>query len=126
MHLFDSNILIYHLNDVLPRESLEHVEAWIAEGAFISVVTRIEVLGYPEQTNAQFRRAAQLVNYFAEVPLEEAVVQRTIDLRQRQRIRLGDAVVAASALEQGAALITRNTADFRWIDELTVINPFEA
>ena len=47
MRVFDSNILIYHLNDVLPPSALASVAAWISEGAMISVMTRTEVLGYP-------------------------------------------------------------------------------
>ena len=40
MRVFDSNILIYHLNDALPPAVLNHVETWITEGAAISVITR--------------------------------------------------------------------------------------
>jgi hypothetical protein len=47
MRVFDSNILIYHLNDALPPPVFTQVESWIAEGAVISVMSRIEVLGYP-------------------------------------------------------------------------------
>lgn len=47
MRAFDSNILIYHLNDALPPSVLNQVESWITAGAVISVMSRIEVLGYP-------------------------------------------------------------------------------
>jgi predicted nucleic acid-binding protein len=53
MHLFDTNILIYRLNDVLPPSASRRAERRAAEGAFVSVVTRIEVLGYPDQTGDQ-------------------------------------------------------------------------
>jgi hypothetical protein len=33
MRVFDSNILIYHLNDALPPSVFTQVESWIAEGA---------------------------------------------------------------------------------------------
>jgi predicted nucleic acid-binding protein len=39
---------------------------------------------------------------------------------------LGDAIMAATALVYGKTLVTRNIDDFRWIAELTLINPFEA
>ena len=81
MRVFDSNILIYHLNDALPPSVFNQVESWITEGAVISVMSRIEVLGYPQST-AQLQQAMQLLAYFEEIPLHESVVQWTITLRQ--------------------------------------------
>ncbi len=70
MRVFDSNILIYHLNDALPPEMSPSVATWISEGAVISVMTRIEVLGYP-QTADQLEQAMHLLSYFDEMPLSE-------------------------------------------------------
>ncbi|HSF32794.1 MAG TPA: type II toxin-antitoxin system VapC family toxin [Candidatus Tectomicrobia bacterium] len=123
MRVFDSNILIYHLNDALPLSVLNQVESWITEGAVISVMSRIEVLGYP-QTVDQLQQAMQLLAYFEEIPLHEAVVQRTITLRQQYRIRLPDALIAATALDLGFPLVTRNTQDFQAINDLIMLNPF--
>lgn len=125
MHLFDSNIIIYHLNDVLPTGAGDRIEYWISEGAFISVITRIEVLGYGELTSEQERQASTMVGYFTELPLGDSVVERTIALRQHHSVRLGDAIIAASALEHDLSLVTRNTGDFEQIKEVRLINPFE-
>jgi predicted nucleic acid-binding protein len=125
MPVFDSNIVIYHLNDALPPAALTRVAAWMAAGATISVITRIEVLGYP-QTAAQLQQATDLLSYLAEMPLSEAIVQRTITLRQQHRIRLPDALIAATALELGEPLVTRNTQDFHAIEGLVLLNPFTA
>jgi predicted nucleic acid-binding protein len=111
MRVFDSNILIYHLNDALPPSVLTQVESWIAEGAVISVMSRIEVLGYP-QTADQLQQAMRLLAYFDEISLHESVVQWTITLRQQYRIRLPDALIAATALDRGFPLVTRNAQDF--------------
>ena len=123
MRLFDSNILIYHLNDAFPSDARRRVEAWIVEGGSLSVITRIEVLGYP-QTSALLRRTARLIALFEEIPLHEAVVRRTIDLRQAHRIRIPDAIIAASALTRGVPLVTRNRRDFQAIEGLKVLDPF--
>jgi predicted nucleic acid-binding protein len=124
MRVFDSNILIYHFNDALPSSALNHVESWITESAVISVMSRIEVLGYP-QTADQLQQAMRLLAYFDEIPLHEPVVQRTITLRQQYRIRLPDALIAATAFYLGFPLVTRNTRDFQTINGLVILNPFE-
>ena len=48
-----------------------------------------------------------------------------IGLRQRRAIRLGDAIIAATALEHDLSLVTRNTDDFEWIDDLSFVNPVD-
>ena len=112
------------LTELVIRKDQASVEAWISEGAMISVMTRIEVLGYP-QTDDQFQQAARLLAYFDEIPLHEPIVQRTITLRQQSRIRLPDALIAATALYLGFPLVSRNTHDFRAIEELIILNPFD-
>jgi predicted nucleic acid-binding protein len=118
-------MLIYHLNDALPASVLSRVESWITEGAVISVVSRVEVLSYPQSAD-QLQLAARLLASFEEIPLDAPIVQRTISLRLQQRIRLPDAFIAATALHLGFPLVTRNTQDFQAISGLVVVNPFEA
>jgi toxin FitB len=44
--------------------------------------------------------------------------------RQQKPMKLGDAIIAATAIEYGLKLVTRNTRDFRHITSLQTINPF--
>lgn len=121
--MFDSNILIYHLNDALPQHVRDQVEHWIVEGASISVITRMEVLGF-RQTAIQLAQASRFVSLFDEVALEDEIVEQTIVLRQQHRIRLPDEIIAATALNRSVPLVTRNRQDFQALSGLTVINSF--
>jgi predicted nucleic acid-binding protein len=38
---------------------------------------------------------------------------------------LGDALVAATALVYDLTLVTRNVADFDWVPNLSLLNPFD-
>lgn len=44
-------------------------------------------------------------------------------LRQRRKMSLGDAIIAATAIEKNLALVTHNVKDFRWIAGLHLIDP---
>ena len=123
MPVFDSNILIYHLNDQLPSGAQATVDEWIRTGSVISTITRIEVLGFSQPESA-IRNAERLLALLAEETLHEAIVQQTILVRRQRRIRLPDAVIAGTALHLSLPVVTRNENDFEGIDGLSVLNPF--
>lgn len=118
--LLDSNILIYAANQSAPEiESL----ATSADSAVASV-TQIEVYGFtglkPEEKvalNILFRRLTVH-------PLDVAVVERAIALRQEKKMGLADAIIAATALVHNLPLVTRNEEDFKHVTGLRVVNPF--
>lgn len=124
--VFDSNILIYHLNGKLGATAEVMLERALEEGAYISVITRIEILGWPGQSEDASRRAKNFLDKFSEQPLTSDITDRCIALRKQRRIKIPDAIVAATALHLGFPLVTRNTDDFKWIDGLELVNPFES
>lgn len=123
--VFDSNILIYHLNEKLDVAVEAFLEQALEEGAHISVITRIEILGWPGQSTDGLERAKVLLDQFSEQALSDEIVERGIALRQERRIKIPDAIVAATAQHLEFPLVTRNTDDFKWIEGLELINPFE-
>ena len=59
------------------------------------------------------------------IEIDKAIIDTTIALRKSRRIKLPDAIIAATAIVYGRGLITRNTADFNNIKGLTVVNPWD-
>ncbi len=43
-----------------------------------------------------------------------------------KKIKLPDAIIAATALHYDLTLLSRNEKDFNWVDGLTLENPWEA
>lgn len=122
--LADSNILIYVVDpdDTVCKDFLKgkHIR--------ISTITRIEVLGYPgfkSLSNERQEEMHKILSFVAEIPLSEEIVLRAIELRQQRRMSVADAVVAATALVHKLDLATRNTADFKHIDTLRLVNPYD-
>ncbi len=64
-----------------------------------------------------------LLAQFSEAPLDDAVIERTIEIRKSIRIKIPDALVAATALIYEATLVTRNTGDFKNIPGVSVLDP---
>ncbi len=123
-YLFDSNILIYHLNGKLNQRGGDLVTEGLAGVGAYSVITRIELRGF-NQTTAEESQARLLLSRFQEFPLTTAIVEQTIQIRKAHRIKLPDAAISATAIVHQLTMITRNTSDFSAIVGLNSINPFD-
>ena len=119
--LLDSNVIIYAAK--LEHEALRHL---IVEHApAVSAVSYVEVLGYHRLTEQERRHFESFFAAAHMLNIESTVLEQAIRLRQQRKMTLGDALVAGTALAHGLTLITRNTQDFRWIDALHLLDPFE-
>lgn len=120
--LLDTNIIIYAC-----KPDGEWLSKWTDDpDAAIASVSRVEALGFHRisvEEDAAIRRViATSVGY----PLDDEIIERAIALRQGKRMGLADALIAATALEFGLPLVTRNKDDFKHIEGLQIINPFDA
>jgi hypothetical protein len=52
------------------------------------------------------------------------VERKAIEIKQKNKIALPDAIIAATALLNSFVLITRNEKDFEGIEDLIIYNPF--
>ena len=120
--LFDSNVFIYHLNGVLGRYGTSLLKQGIIAGGKYSVVSRIEVLGYKQPIEA-LEKANRLLSVLQQIELNPGIVETTIALRQQRKIKIPDAIIAATALQLSLPLVTHNFQDFQWITELELIDP---
>ena len=78
-------------------------------------------MGYKDvpQTTQDFMELANIIE------IDKAIIDACIELRKCKKIKLPDAIIAATALANNLILISRNTKDFEDISGLTCINPDE-
>lgn len=122
--LIDSNAVMGYLNGDPAPGFLERMEGSFADGAAVSVITWIEVLGWRGHSELSRAGALRLLRCFRRVELAAEVVDRSIELRTAHSIKLPDAVIAASALCSGLTLVTRNVRDFDRVAGLVVVDPY--
>ncbi|MDX2001737.1 MAG: type II toxin-antitoxin system VapC family toxin [Chitinophagales bacterium] len=123
-YLIDSNIIIDYAANKLPGKTLEFVEQLFLNDFLISVVVKIEVLGFNEAEEKQATLEAFL-NTATSFPLDDAIAVTAIQLRKARKLKLGDAIIAATALTHNLTLLTRNINDFKPIASLDLLNPWD-
>jgi predicted nucleic acid-binding protein len=122
-YLIDTNILIYHVAG--SPEATAFISKVAAKRAFnVSIITEIEFLGWNKHTEEGFKKCKRMLEAANIYELDENIAQKTIELRRKTKIKLADAVIAATAIINNFTIVTRNTADFKMIDEVSVLNPF--
>jgi hypothetical protein len=119
--LLDSNVWIESVAGIAHAGNAL-LKAGTIDWCGFSAITRLEVFGFPRLTPADEERLAILLGQFHEVPVSTRVIDEAIHIRKRRKIKTPDALSAATALAEGAELITRNVSDFTRIPDLKVID----
>lgn len=81
-------------------------------------------MGYHQITPHQIKNFTLCFDNLNILNIDDNVIEKAIEVRQSKALKLGDSIVAATALLNNLTLITRNEADFKNIPGLQVINPF--
>jgi predicted nucleic acid-binding protein len=120
--LMDTNAVIDYCGGKLPDAAMQKMHGITDSGLNISAVVKIEVLGF-NGAPADMQKLEGLLSLADLHYIDDAVIQKTIALRKTMKMKLGDAIIAATALVLGLTLLSRNLSDFKNIDGLTVIDP---
>lgn len=121
MLLLESNIFIY---SILPEHKL--LKDWMLKQDFAaSEISLVEVLGYHKLSSDDAHELENLFNMAKVLPMSRDIVDRAIQLRRQRKMGLADSFLAATALDYGIQLVTRNTSDFEWIEGLEILNPMQ-
>jgi predicted nucleic acid-binding protein len=85
-------------------------------GSFLSVISKIELLGWQAPTVEAMEQVENFVDDSIVLPLDDRIVDKTI--------KLPDAVIASTALVYDFTLLSRNDSDFRSVPGLKYLNLF--
>ncbi|MEH2330322.1 type II toxin-antitoxin system VapC family toxin [Nostoc sp.] len=107
----DTNVVLYFLGGRLvnPLPSGQY---------FISVITEIELLSYPSLSLEEETQIIDFLNKITIIGIDSNIKNLTIAFRKQYKLRLPDAIIAATAKSLNATLFTN---DVRLVN-LTEIN----
>jgi len=125
-YILDTNIIIYYLKGQMPSNTAIFIEKKLfLENPNLSVITEIELLGWEKASDGQIEVLRDFIKNSNVLELDENVKNKAIEIKRNYKIKLPDAVIAATALVYDLELITRNVKDFESIVELKIKNPWD-
>lgn len=124
MYLVDTNILIYYFNNDIPKDSVDKIEEIFSQHFNISIITKMEFLGFRGHNENSFKQAKSFIMNANAIGLDDVISDRVVDIRRSYNIKLPDAIIAATAIENDLILVTRNTDDFK-NTSVKLYNPFD-
>ena len=115
--LVDTNVLINF------SEGKKELDLYLNENiVYVSVISEMELLGYTGISAKEIKFFQSLLSRVTIIDLINPIKVEVMKLRQANRIKLPDAIVAATAIYLGIPLLTLDK-DFQIIKSLNLIIP---
>ena len=125
-YLWDTNVVIYYLQQQFPAIAEAFIDGVVAtQQPVISSITEIELLCWKTTNDDDLKLLQSFINDSLVLELELAIKLKTAEIRKSNRIKLPDAIIAATAMIYDLTLLTRNTSDFSQLKGLKIMNPWE-
>lgn len=119
MFLVDSNIIIY--SQASQFEYLRNI--FIKEPVFVSEISRVEVLGYHKLTSDEENYFKDIFSLIPVILPSKQIFDTSIMIRKTYNLKLGDSLIAATAIVHDLTIYTRNFNDFEKLHGVKCINP---
>jgi predicted nucleic acid-binding protein len=118
--LIDTNVIIDFSEGRFATAAKAFVAEVINKNPTISAITQIELLGF----SVVPKQIVNFVKYANISSINNKVINKTIEIRKTHKMKLPDAIIAATALVNNQILLTRNVSDFKNIEHLVIENPY--
>lgn len=121
-YLLDTNFVINYFKGIFSDDAAKFTDSVINDLTYVSVITRMELLSSQSLKPKDEEVIKEFIFDSTVFSLEENIITKTILLRRTNKIKLPDAIIAATAIVHNLQLITHNLKDFKNIPELIVVD----
>lgn len=112
--LADTNAIIYLLS------GNSCMKPFLKKTVAISVISYMELLSFSSITDDEEKRLRQFLSICDLIQIDKQIMEKTIQLRRKYKIKLPDAIIAATAIIHDIPLITADIG-FCKIDSLQMV-----
>lgn len=105
MTLLDSNTIIYLSKKLI---SIDDVFSDKDDVYAVSVITYMEVLGYDFDFKEEEKFIREMISYLEVLYINEDISNKVVELKRKNKIKLPDAIICATAIINKATLVTND------------------
>jgi predicted nucleic acid-binding protein len=104
MIVFDTCAILDFVNKKAGALNLDAL--FTGESRFISIITKLELLKYPDITPEEEKRILAFLTGIIVLPMTVEIERETIEISRKTKLKLPDAIIAAAAIAIGAEVVT--------------------
>ena len=119
-YLIDTNSVIKYINEDFPHPALYFLDEVLDMESIISFITRIELMVWSPADPVDLLVYEDFINNSRILTIGEEIIQNTISIRKDTKIKLPDAMIAATALVNDYTLVSDNDKDFHKVISLNI------
>lgn len=121
-YIIDSNVIINYMADNFNNTILAKLDNIFDFSFTYSIISKMEVLGY-KLSEAERQSLQDLFNNGDFLQISNAIIDEVIHIRRTIKIKLPDAIIAATAITNKLELVTDNSTDFTKVVGLKIVKP---
>ncbi|HOO84234.1 MAG TPA: type II toxin-antitoxin system VapC family toxin [Prolixibacteraceae bacterium] len=124
-YLIDTCAVIKYLQNSFPEKGLIFLDSILDKECQISFITQIELLAWRNNNESSLAIYKQFIKGSKILYINDIVINEAIEIRKKTKVKLPDAIIAATALCYNLTLISDNDKDFNLITDmgLKYLNP---
>ena len=117
-YLIDTCAVIKYLENLFPPEAISFMDALVDDDCKVSFITKIELLVWnpPNPNDIKIREeflAGSEVHH-----INDEIIIQAVKIRKETKIKLPDAIIAATAMANNFVLLSDNDDDFNKVKPL--------
>ena len=122
-YLIDTSAVIKYLNLTFPADGVDFLNIILEKESVISFISEIELRAWNPGDPDDMKIYDSFISKSTVIGIQEGLINETIRIRKSFKLKLPDALIAASAIINDRILVADNDKDFLIIPELKYINP---
>lgn len=122
-YLIDTSAVIKYLNGSFSAAGINFVDEILDEQSNISFITEIELRVWNPADISDKEIYDCFVRSSNVIKISQDIIDTTVDIRLLYKLKLPDAIIAATAITGNFSLLADNDKDFLRVPDLKYLNP---